>query len=294
MAALLATAPLIGVAQAPLPTTGGGLEQLAHSKEGMVARLLTDSPLARRVTESGNAEALALYRDAQARFEEARGALAAGDAAAANAAFDAAMQAMHQARKLLPSPLGGDEMHLRFGGLLKSLESLRRSYRERFLAEVPAGKAAPRAAEGRLVAIDALIDAARQQTAGGRVTDGVASLQKAERMLMDALQEAIGSDTVEYRRQGATPEQVYRDELARNQSFVELVPIAVARLDPGPDKVAAMNRQLELNRELRGRAEQAAAARDVAGATEMLQRATAAIEDLLREAGLSIPRDARE
>jgi len=55
-----------------------------------------------------------------------------------------------------------------------------------------------------------------------------------------------------------------------------------------------MTRQVELNRELRSRAEQAAAAHDVAGAIGMLQRATEAIEKLLREAGLSIPRDARE
>ena len=290
----LATVPLLGAAQAPLPTAGGGLEQLARNKESMVARLLTDSPLARRVSDSGDAQALALYADAQAHFEAARGFLAAGDAAAANAAFDAAMQAMHQARKVLPNALGGDEMQLRFGGLLKSLESLRRSYRERFQAEGPAGTAAPAAAEGRLATIDALVEAARQQAAGGRVADGVASLQAAERMLMDALQEAIGSVTVEYRREGATPKQVYRYELARNQSFVELVPIAVARLDPGPEQVAVMTRQVELNRELRSRAEQAAAAHDVAGAIGMLQRATEAIENLLREAGLSIPRDARE
>jgi hypothetical protein len=294
VAALLAAAPLVATAHGPLPTTDGGLEQLARNKESMVARLLTDSPLARRVSESSDPQALALYAEAQANFETARGFLAAGDAAGANAGFDAAMQAMHQARKLLPNPLGADENQLRFGGLLKSLESLRRSYRERFQIEVPAGKAVPAAVEGRLAAIDALLDTARQQAAGGRVADGVTSLQAAERMLMDALQEAIGSATVEYRRGGATSEQIYRDELARNQSFVELVPIAVARLQPRPEQVAAMNRQLELNRELRARAEQAAAAHDVAAATGMLQRATEAIEDLLREAGLSIPRDARE
>ncbi len=294
MGVVLATLPLLGEAQSPLPTTDGGVEQLARNKQTMVERLLGDSPLARRVLESQDPAALALYEDARARFEEARASLAAGDATAANAAFDAAMQAMHQARKLLPSTLGSDETQVRFAALLGSVESLRRSYLDRARADVPAGKPLAPHSEERLAAVDALLEKARKEAAGARAAAGVATLQQAERLLMDALQAAIGSETVEYRRQGRSPEQVFRDELARNQSFVELVPIALARLDPSPEQVAAMNRQVEANRALRGRAEAAAAAQDLDGAIGILHQATEAIENLLREAGLSIPREPRE
>lgn len=297
---MLAALPLIGEAQsppvepvpAPLPTAEGGVERLARSKESMVARLLGDSPLARRIAESQHPQALALYHDAHKRLDEARAFLSSGAASEANIALDAAMQLMHQARRLLPDAIGEDaELQVRFGGLLKSLESLRRSYQERFLADVPAGKPVPAASNEHLAAIDAIIAQAREQASDGRVADGVANLQKAERMLMSALQEAIGSDTVEYRKQGRTLQQVYRDELARNQSFVELVPIALGRLNPGPELAAALRRQAELNAEARARAEQRAAARELGAATDILQQATGAIEDLLREAGLAIPRD---
>jgi len=298
-----AVLPLVSDAQSPppergpgpLPTAEGGVEQLARNKEAMVARLLGDSPLARRILESNHPPAIALYRDAQQRFGEARTLLAAGSAAQANEGFDVAMQAMHQARKLLPDTIGGDaELQVRFGGLLKSLESLRKSYKERFFVDVPAGKGAPAEAEKQLAAIDVIIGTARQDASAGRIADGVARLQKAERMLMVALQEAIGSDTVEYRKQGRSPEQIYRDELGRNQSFVELVPVALNHLNPGPDRAAALQRQVQLSAEARSRAERTAAARDYGAAAEILQQATTAIEDLLRDAGLAIPRDSRD
>lgn len=298
-----AVLPLVSDAQSPppeqfpgpLPTAEGGVGQLARNKGAMVERLLGESALARRILESNHGPALTLYRNAQERFAEARALLAAGSSIEANAGFDAAMQAMHQARKLLPDTIGGDaELQVRFGGLLKSLESLRRSYKERFLAEVPAGKAAPAEAEKKLASIDDIVAKARQDASQGRVGDGVASLQKAERLLMIALQEAIGSDTVEYRKQGRSPEQIYRDELGRNQSFIELVPVALTQLNPAPEKTLALQRQVEFSAEARLRAERAAASRDYAAATDILLQVTTAIEDLLREAGLAIPRDLRE
>jgi hypothetical protein len=279
-------APLIAAAQTA-PNSTGGVAQLARNKEAMVARMLNESPLAMRIAASNNADAQALYRVAQTAFVEAKSALEAGDPQRANAAFDSALQLMHLARKLLPSDLNATvDQNARFAAQLKSVESLKQSYRDR--VTLMRG-AKPGTAEDTLLGrIDMLVDQARRQAAAGHVEDGVTSLLDAERRLTDGLTEAIGSATVEYRRANGQPDQQLRDELARNQSFVELVPIAVSQLRPPPETVAAMNHLVEANLSLRKLAEQQATAHNTEAAIATLRQATESIEQMLQQAGLKV------
>lgn len=283
---LLVLAPLFAEAQmAPLST--GGVEQLARSKETMVGRLLNESPLALRIAASNNADAQALYRVAQTAFAEARAALAAGDAQHANTAFDSALQLMHLARKMLPAESGAAvDLQARFASQMKSVESLRHSYRDRLAAIRSEHPAAP--PDELLAKIDLLVDEARRESAGGRYEAATTTLLNAERRLSEALRDAIGSTTVEYRRASDRPEQVYREELARNQSYVELLPIAVEQLKPPPDTVAAMNRLVDSNLDRRRLAEQQLAGRNTEAAIATLRHATEAIEDMLKQAGVSV------
>ncbi len=285
-------APLIAAAQTA-PNSTGGVEQLARNKEAMVARMLNESPLAMRITASNNADAQALYRVAQTAFVEARSALEAGEAQRANAAFDSAMQLMHLARKLLPTDLNATvDQTARFAAQMKSVESLKQSYHDR--VTLMRGAKLGMAEDPLLARIDILVEQARRQVAAGHVEDGVISLLDAERRLTDGLTEAIGSATVEYRRANGQPDQVLRDELARNQSFVELVPIAVGQLRPPPETVAAMNHLVEVNVSLRKLAEQQATAHNTEAAIATLRQATESIEQMLQQAGLKVlqaPRD---
>jgi hypothetical protein len=283
---LLAMAPLFAEGQMA-PSSTGGVEQLARSKETMVGRLLNESPLALRIAASNNSDAQALYRVAQTAFAEARAALAAGDAQHANTAFDSAMQLMHLARKMLPADSGAAvDLQARFAGQLKSVESLRHSYSDRLAVIRNEHPAAPR--DELLAKIDLLVDQARKEATDGRLEAATTTLLNAERRLSEALRDAIGSTTVEYRRAVDRPEQIYREELARNQSFVELLPIAVEQLKPPAETVASMNRLVDTNLDRRRLAEQQLAARNTEAAIATLRRATEAIEDMLKQAGVSV------
>lgn len=278
--------PLWAVAQTA-PHSTGGLGQLARQKEAMVGRLLMESPLARRILESDVAEAQRLLDEARTHHVEAKRALDAGQDEAANASLDAAMRAMHEARKLLPqSATALPDARTRYDAVLASTLSLREGFVARLSAQAQDVDS--------LSLVDGLIDESRSYAAAGRYAPAMESLGKAEKLLSTAHKALVGDQTLEYRKQFDSPEQVFLDAMARNSSFADLVPVAIAQLKPDAAMIERLNAAVLASREARKQASESARIGRYDAATLMIDDATRVIEERLAEAGLSLTRAARE
>lgn len=256
-------------------------------KARFVDQMLTASRLVQRIEAGSDVRSRALLDEARATLARARDAMAASESAEANRELDEALRLMRVAREhlnLRPDPL--PQTRDQFNAKFASISSLRSALAER----VGRGAASAEA----LLPIDLLIEDSRHDAADGNLPAALRHLDEAERQLSEMHVSAIGSDTVDYTPQTATPEQRYRAALARNQGFADLIPLAISELRTDHGRTAELNAALVDNRVAVDEAVTAAAHDQHATATVRLNRATEAIQRALEAAGLNLIKAARE
>lgn len=261
-----------------------------EQKEALVRRLVFDSPAEERIAASGNEEARFHLGRARALHARARALADAGDLAGAQAELNAAMGAIGKARSLVPDAAArAVSLRARYGGLLRAAEALSHSY------EMHVGRAregAPGAGPDlRLAAARARIDEAKALANGGELAQAVPVLERAERELMAGLNAFLGSATLLYAKRFETPAEEYAFELARNRSYRDLVPVAVAQLKPRREAVGLVDRYVAANARHLEAAEGHAAAGRAVQAVEALRAGTHNLQSALAAAGLAVPRE---
>ena len=265
-------------------TTQQATPELVRSKETMVRRLLTDSPVAQRIGLSNSEEAKALLGRALEQYSTAASALKAGDLAHANDGFNDALWTIGKARQLVPDDANRRvEQKVRYSRLLESTETLRTTY-GRHLAR---GNAA--GAERELAQIDSLMSDGKNLANIERLNEAIRTLERAEQMLMAGLNRTLGSATLEYTEKFDSPADEFAFELERNKSFAELVPLAVGELRPGEDAKRLIDRYIDQNRALREQAQVEANSKDYSAAIKTLKSGTISLQRALLAAGLVIP-----
>ncbi len=258
--------------------------ELVRSKETMVRRLLTDSPVAHRIGLSNSAEAKALLGHALDQYGTASAALKAGELARANDALNDALWTVGKARQLVPDEADRRvEQKVRYSRVLESSEALRTSY-VRHLAR--AGNAV---AERDLTQIDSLMSEGRNLANIEKLAEAIRSLERAEQLLMAGINRTLGVTTLDYAEKFDSPAEEFAFELDRNRSFAELVPLAVADLRPGEDAKRLIERYVEQHQRLREQAQATSKSKDFATAISTLRTATGYLQRALLAAGLVIP-----
>lgn len=263
-------------------TTGA---QLLEQKRGMVERLLVDSPVVKRIGESGHAEAqrhLALARDLH---RNAAMLLRDGREVSADAMLNEAMWQISRARQLVPDPLAqAVEERVRYGQLQESIAAVR--------ASVGANASHDRIRTTGTAGNDkasSLVANARIAAEGERFNEANRLLDEALTLMLQEWQRQHGGRAVVYSRNFSRPEDEYAFELERNRSYETLIPVAITEFRPGPDLVAQIDRLVEQNKSLRARAEREAVARNLKSAVQALQGGTDALQKALQTAGLALP-----
>ncbi|HET9651768.1 MAG TPA: hypothetical protein VFP36_06240 [Usitatibacter sp.] len=262
-----------------------------EQKEALVRRLLTDSPAVQRIDASGNAQAQAFFRDARARHEEALRLIAAADLARAEKELNEALWLAGKARQLVPDPmLRAIELRFQNRSLTRAIEALRDAYAQH-RARAAGVAAASLPPDSVLVRTRERLEQADALAASENVHEANALLRAAERDLMLAATDALGSATVRVSTRFEKPADEYAYEAARRAGYVELLPIARVQLDPGRDAVAAMERHAAASASWNERAEKHAARHEYAAALEAMRNSTVALQNALAAAGLVVPRE---
>lgn len=287
-AVLLGASPWAGASGA-----AGASSALVH-KQRFVEQLLSDSPMVRRIENSGNAQALAYLNNALAQRKLAGERLSAGANADAERALNEAILNVGRARQLVPEDVNRAVFErVRLARLMTGVDSLRANY-ERTLRQGRASTSSTLPEDPELERIDALIQDAHGLASAEKLTDAMRALENAEHGLLVALNRVLGSKTLRYAERFDTPAEEYAYEVQRNASYVELVPVAIHEYRPDAEALRQMNRLVDRNRAHRHQAEELAARRDWRGALRAVRAGTADVQRALSVAGLQVPREGDE
>ena len=270
---------------APNPSAPPGRATL-EQKHALVARLLGDSPAAKRIAGSTNAEAKQYMAIAQQHEAQAAAALAAGELPKTDALLNEALWMIGKARQLVPDTMYRViEWRFRYARMQDVVDALYDSY-EKHLTRVSASRA-PRDKEE----IVRVIAEARSFRTSEQIPEAVASLERAERMLLLGLNQMLGSETIEYTQKFESPSEEFAHELQRNRSYVELVPIAISQLKPGPEALRLAARYMESNQTLTEQAQHQAARKNFPAALKGVREGTVSLQRALAATGLVVPQD---
>jgi len=258
-----------------------------EQKEALVRRLVFDSPVEQRIATAGNEEARTQLERARAMHARARSLVAAGQLDQAQSELDAAMRAIGKARQLVPDPMArAVDLRLRYTGLLRTVETLVRSY-ESHLARARGGPAG----DERLEGARARIDEARGLADPGHMAEAVVALEKAERGLMSGLNALLGSSTLRYSQRFEAPAEEYAHELDRHLAYRDLVPVAIAELKPRREAVGLVERYVAASARHLVAARAHAAGQRFGEAVDELRSGTSNLQAALAAAGLAVPRE---
>ncbi|OYU98033.1 MAG: hypothetical protein CFE45_18085 [Burkholderiales bacterium PBB5] len=284
MAATLALVLAVGSALAADDPTRTQLEQRIK----LTARLYGDGANSQRIAGSGNARAITLLDEGRVHQTQAEQALAAGDLAAARREVDEALRHISLARKLVPNASARQaEAQQRYQQRLATLERLLQAWAvpagADASASTPADGLADRQAAVRLIA------AARNQAAAEQFDDANRQLAEAETHLLAGMNRLLHQRTIDYTARAATPTDAFYEALARHEGLIELVPVALSELKPGPDAITLVERYSDTSRALRQQAVQRQQRGEVQQAVADLNNALIYVQRALAAAGVALP-----
>lgn len=277
LALLLATLALPAAAQDD--AARAQLEQ----KIRLTARLIADSPSAQRIVASGHTQALAHLEEGRLHHALAQDLFARGDLSGARREVDDALRHLGLARRLVPdAPARQAAARQRYDALRASTERLIEAWRQRTGDRSDADASDLTAAVGLL--------ATAQLLAGdGRLEEANDLLAKAERHVLDGMTRTLHTTTLDYSPRFATPAEEFQYELARQQGFADLLPLALRELRPPADAGALIERYAESAQSLRAQALRRFNAGELPQALTHIRDATLAVQRALLAAGLVAP-----
>lgn len=254
--------------------------RLAEERLRYVAALLGDEKAAARL--SANEAARLEQASAQQHVERGRRLLEEGAPESALREADQALQALMKARRLAPDPASeGAAERLRYEQQLAGVESLLGPLRDR--------KDRPPESQSDIDRASRRVAEARVLADSGRFAQAELVLAEAVAFLASGLDRVMAGRTLDYTPRYASPEEQYRDELARHRSLRELVPVALRALQPDAEARRRVDEYLLASGRLSAAAERAAGNRNHEAALEALREATGYLQRALTATGVAYP-----
>lgn len=278
-AGALVIAVTCGAAQAD----ADALRQQLVQKIKLAAQLIADAATAQRIAASGNEQAQASLDAGRVHLAQAQTLLSSGDLAGAQQSVDSSLRQIGVARRLVPDgPQKVAAARQRHDQLLASTERLLQAYRARAQADKGHDVSDLAAAEG-------LVGDARHLAADGGYERASEALARAERHLLAGMSRLLQSNTLDYTARFESPAQEFDHEWARYKSIADLVPLAVADLQPRREALAVIERYAETAKALSTLARRKAESGQHPQALQGLRSATLYLQRALTAAGLTTP-----
>lgn len=290
--AVLAAHTLPVVAQATRITQDGTTSSLvaAGSKSRLVERQLAQSPGVQRIRQSSNAPAKKQLVEAESLLAKAQGEIAAGKGDAARQLLDEALRKIVAASHLVPDVAQQEDQLKSRNAELRAAITTFKSLHGSISSRIDTKKSQ----DARLSAtdsnkIDGIVAGTDALAAQGRHHDANLLLTDAHKVVVSTLNKMLAAETIVYSLKFNSPAEEYRHELARNHSYEELIPIALAQLNSTLETAAQAERFTQQSRSLRDMAQKKANSGEYLVAVKTMQEATDHLQRSLRTAGVFVP-----
>jgi hypothetical protein len=295
LAGAAAAAEPVSVALAK-PDAAGGAEVRASSfrttlerKLRLVKHLLSQSPAVLRIPQSNNAQAKKKLAEAQTLYTKAETEFNASRAEAAMQLLDESLRQIAAASSLVPDPVQQlAQERSRNTQLREAIRTFQAQHKSLSSRMSPAKLQASTVAAD-IDRIDGMVDKADTLILGGNQHEANVVLNSAYQIVVSTLNKMLAAETIVYGLKFDSPAEEFRHELARNRSYEELIPIAIAQLNTVRETAIVAERYAQQSRDLRVIAQKQASGRDYVAAVKTIEDATSHLQRSLRIAGVVVP-----
>ncbi len=260
-------------------------ETRVKQKIAFAEMFINQSQAAKRITSSGNPEANELYQGARGKFLDAKDSFAKGQLEQSLALVDESLRLMSEASRHVPSQTKAEAEQARFKEMMEGTRTFADSYQRNY-KRLTRQKSAKNIVKLNMDVINAEMSKAQQLADDSDYSGAIGVLTKTQATLTNALTDMLDDETMSYELVFDTPKEEYEYELARYESYEELIPIAIEQKRPPPGTVNLMNQFVEKAKGIRDQAIPTAAKGDYKTAILMLQGATHHIQRALQVAGV--------
>jgi tetratricopeptide (TPR) repeat protein len=265
------------------------LRLMLESKLRLVKLLLAQSPAVQRIPQSDNAEAKKKLADAQAHYAKAETESNAGRVETAIQLLDESLRQIVSASYLAPDVTQQAAQERRRNTDLREAIRTFQTLHKNISSHMSARKVQNSAGAADIGQIDGMVDKADIHIAGGNPHEANVLLNDAYKIVVSALNKTLTAETIVYDLKFDSPAEEFRHELARNRSYEELIPIALAQSNTTRETTILAQRSVQQSRDLRDAAQKQARGGDHQAAVKSLQDATSHLQRSLRIAGVVVP-----
>ncbi len=205
------------------------------------------SKSAKRIAASGHSEAKGLMKNARGLLAESRSLLKAGKNPEALEKVDLSLKTMNDATRMVPSTESVIDQEARYAELLDEVSKYDKTYK----THVKSAKSGDKMDEGQY---SMLVAKAKKLASSGDYTAANKELQKAQKMVAGSLNKILHAKTVTYDKNFETPKEEYEYELARNQSYEELIPLGIDQKQPAAGTLKLMDNFVKKSISIKGEA----------------------------------------
>lgn len=251
------------------------------------AQMVLSSSSAKRVEASGNPNALALLEDAKVQINTAKESLAGGDASKAMDEVNEGLRQITAASRAITteSEMAGVNHKAKHDEILASLKTYEGSYAKNTERVKKAGNK-PKSTLDRGV-YNGLITEGKALAVDGKYAAGNKKLSNAQKMITSVLTEMLHAQTMVYDKSFDTPKEEYEYELARMESYEELVPIAIEQRQPSQRALELIDGFVNKGKKIKQEGKDIAAKGDYKMGIMAMQAATSNLQRALRIAGVN-------
>jgi len=251
------------------------------------AQMVTTSASAKRIEESGNAEAIGMLNDARKQVESAKAELAGGKLEEAMNQVNEGLRLMTAASRAITteSDMASVNHKAKYDELISSLHTYDGSYTRNIeraaKTKQPLKSKLDEAQYNRLVK--------EGQALGGKGDYAAAnkSLEKAQALITAVLTDMLHAQTVVYDTKFETPKEEYEYELARVENYEELVPLAIEQKQPAQRTLEMVDEYVKKAAQIKSEGQSIAAKGDYKMAIMAMEAATSNLQQALRLVGVN-------
>ncbi len=251
------------------------------------AQMVIGSASAKRIEASGDAGAISKLGEARVQVELAKTTLAAGNAASAMDQVNEGLRLMTAASVVITteSDMAAVNHKTKYDELISTLHTYDGSYKRN--VERAAKVKQPLKSKLDEVAYGRLMQEGRTLGTKEDYISANKSLEKAQVLITTVLTEMLHAQTVVYDTNFETPKEEYEYELAREENYEELVPLAIEQRQPGENSLKMIDEIVKKAAQIKVEGESIAAKGDYKMAILAIQAATSNLQRALRLAGVN-------
>ncbi len=265
---------------APSPLSENEIKQKIELLKGMVT-----GQLAGRIEQGTDSSSMGLLGKARSGVLVAEAALREGNNHKALSVVESALQHAKAAIRMIPADSDMIDHHARYVELLKHFRIYKDSYQQKYTDAKNKGDKLF-AGQSNPSVFQKMNDDALALSSAGDYAAANELLTQAQSRVIIALTRVYEGEQILYDKSFATAQEEFQYELARYESFEELIPIAIAKRRPSKAVIEFMNGYVDKGKKIASEAKAIARTSDYATAVVGLQEATRQIQRALVSAGV--------